>query len=158
MSLELVTEKWSGQVREITLGATKAQGGTRTRTVTIGGESTLPFLTFEGQTPHPPAFAIEIADRPPADWSPLLLEAWGDVVKDPAAWAKAAEELGADLIVLHFMAPEGSNGHGSLGAHARATVRRVLQATGLPLIVFGPGQPEADNEILMAVAEEAKGE
>lgn len=158
MSLELVTEKWSGQVREITLGATKAQGGTRSRTVTVGGESTLPFLTFEGRMPHPPAFAIEIADRPPTDWSPLLLKAWGDVVKDPAAWARAAEEQGTDLVLLHFLSLEGGNGHGSLGAQARTTVRRVLEATGLPLLVFGPGQPEADNEILVAVAEEAKGE
>jgi acetyl-CoA decarbonylase/synthase complex subunit delta len=33
-----------------------------------------------------------------------------------------------------------------------------LEATGLPLLVFGPGQAELDNELLVAVAEEAKGE
>jgi acetyl-CoA decarbonylase/synthase complex subunit delta len=37
-------------------------------------------------------------------------------------------------------------------------VRQVLQATGLPLIVFGPGQADLDNELLVAVAEETKGE
>ena len=158
MTLEIVTEKWIGQVREVTLGATKAQGGSRARTVTVGGETTLPFLTFEGQIPHPPALALEITDRKPADWSPLLLQAWGEVVNDPAAWAQAAEAQGADLILIHFGAPESDNGHVNLGAHARATIRRVLQATGLPLLVFGPGQAEADNEILVAVAEEGAGE
>jgi acetyl-CoA decarbonylase/synthase complex subunit delta len=34
----------------------------------------------------------------------------------------------------------------------------VLSATCLPLIVFGPGQADLDNEILVAVAEEGKGE
>jgi acetyl-CoA decarbonylase/synthase complex subunit delta len=34
----------------------------------------------------------------------------------------------------------------------------VLEATGLPLIVLGPGQVEADNELLVPVAEEASGE
>jgi acetyl-CoA decarbonylase/synthase complex subunit delta len=43
-------------------------------------------------------------------------------------------------------------------ANARATVRKVLQATGLPLIIYGPGQVELDNDLLVAVAEEAKGE
>jgi acetyl-CoA decarbonylase/synthase complex subunit delta len=156
MTVEIVKEKWSGQVREVTLGATKAQGGTRTRTVTVGGAAALPFLAFEGAIPHAPAFAIEIADRRPEDWSPLLLQAWGDVVNDPAAWAQATEAAGADLVLLHFGASGGSSG--SLATHARATVRRVLEATGLPLLVFGPGQAEADNEIIVAVAEEAKGE
>jgi acetyl-CoA decarbonylase/synthase complex subunit delta len=43
-------------------------------------------------------------------------------------------------------------------ADARATVRAVLDASGLPLIVYGPGQVELDNELLVAVAEEGKGE
>jgi acetyl-CoA decarbonylase/synthase complex subunit delta len=37
-------------------------------------------------------------------------------------------------------------------------VRKVLDATGLPLIVLGPGQVDADNELLVAVAEAAAGE
>jgi acetyl-CoA decarbonylase/synthase complex subunit delta len=34
----------------------------------------------------------------------------------------------------------------------------VLAATGLPLAVFGPGQADLDNELLVAVAEATKGE
>ncbi len=152
-AIEIPKEKWSGQVKEVTLGATAADGGTRVKTVTIGGETTLPFLHFEGQMPHRPVIAIEIMDRPPADWSPVLLEAWGDAVQNPADWAKAAEAAGAEIIVLHF-----SLGPDLSADYAQKIVRAVLAATGLPLIVFGPGQADLDNEILVPVAEAAKGE
>jgi len=151
--IEIPKEKWSGAVREITLGATAADGGTRAKTVTIGGETAMPFLHFEGQMPHPPVIAVEIQDRPPADWPPVLLEAWGEATDDVVAWAKAAENSGADVLLLTFALHPDLN-----AAYARQTLRRVLEATGLPLIVFGPGQADIDNEILVAVAEEGEGE
>ena len=157
VTVELPKEKYAGKVREITLGATKDQGGTRAKTVTIGGESTLPFLHFEGSIPHPPAIAVEIQDRKPNDWSPVLLDAWKEVANDPSAWAKAAEALGVDLILLKLNATQ-ADGSPNTAANAKKVVRQVLQATGLPLLVFGPGQAELDNEMLVAVAEETKGE
>jgi acetyl-CoA decarbonylase/synthase complex subunit delta len=150
-TVEIPKEKWNGKVREVKIGATKEEGGSRTKTITIGGEATLPFLHFESAVPHAPALAIEIKDRKPADWSPLLYEAWGDAMNDPAAWAKAAEAAGADLIVLTLSVASKPD-------EAKATVRKVLNATGLPLAVFGPGQAEKDNELIVPVAEEAKGE
>ncbi len=155
--VELPKEKYAGKVREITIGATKDQGGTRAKVVTIGGESTLPFLTFEGAMPHPPAIAVEIQDRKPSDWSPILLEAWNDVADSPAKWAQAAEALGVDLILLKLNATL-ADGSKNTAANAVKVTKEVLQATGLPLMVFGPGQAELDNELLVAVAEATKGE
>jgi len=157
MPLELHKEKSAGTVRTVTIGATKDQGGTRTRVLTLGGEAALPFLDFEGTLPHPPALAIDIRDRKPDDWSPLLYQAWGEAMQDPADWARAAESAGADLIYLGLMATR-ADGSPNDPASARATVRRVLQATSLPLAVVGPGQADLDNELIVAVAEEAKGE
>jgi acetyl-CoA decarbonylase/synthase complex subunit delta len=157
MTIEIPKEKWSGRVREVTLGATSADGGTRARTLTVGGESTLPYLYFEGEIPHPPALAIEVHDRKPEDWSPLLLQAWGEAAKDPAAWAKAAEEAGADLIYLTLSLTK-ADGEPNTPENARAVVRSVLEATGLPLAVTGTGQAEMDNELMVAVAEEGAGE
>ncbi|NIM04942.1 MAG: hypothetical protein GTN65_04835, partial [Armatimonadetes bacterium] len=62
---EILKEKWSGAVREVTIGATAEEGGTRTHTVTVGGETAMPFMHFEGSIPYPPAIAIEIHDRKP---------------------------------------------------------------------------------------------
>ncbi|MCK4470409.1 MAG: acetyl-CoA decarbonylase/synthase complex subunit delta [Anaerolineae bacterium] len=156
-SLEILKEKWMGRVRDVTLGATAAEGGTRTSTVTVGGQTVMPFLDFEGETGHKPVTAIEIQDRKPDDWSPLLMESWGDAMNDPGEWAKAAEKAGADLILLQLSLTD-ADGNPNTPENARAAVRKVLKATGLPLIVQGPGQVDADNELLVPVAEEAVGE
>ncbi len=157
MTIEIPKDKWSGHVREVTLGASANEGGTRARTLTVGGETTLPYLYFEGEIPHPPALALEIRDRKPEDWSKLLLEAWGDAAEDPAAWAKAAEAAGADLLYLKLSLTT-ADGKPNTAENARAVVRAVLEASGLPLAVVGPGQAEIDNELMVAVAEEAVGE
>jgi acetyl-CoA decarbonylase/synthase complex subunit delta len=157
VTVNIPKEKWTGHVREISLGATSDEGGSRSKKLVVGGETALPFLHFEGETPHRPAIAVEVQDSYPGDWSPLLLEAWGDLAKDLAAWAQKAEELGADLVALSLKSasPDGGN---TGAAEAQAAVQAVLKATGLPLIVYGPGQAEKDNEVLVAAAEAAKGE
>ena len=58
--VEIPVEKWPGAVREVTLGSSYA-GGTRGSAVTVGGETALPFLGFEGAMPHKPAIAVEIS-------------------------------------------------------------------------------------------------
>jgi len=155
--VELPKEKWMGKVREVTLGATAANGGTRTKTVTVGGETTLPFLHFEGAIPHRPVIAVEVVDAYPDDWSPTLLTAWGDAARDVVAWAKKAEEMGADLIALKLRSTHPDSGNSS-PAEAAATVKKVLGAVGLPLLVYGPGVADKDNDVLVAVAEAAVGE
>ena len=157
MPLELPLEKYPGAIRTLTLGATPTDGGTRAHTLTIGGEKSLPFMHFEAPTPHTPIVAIEIRDRKPDDWSPLLYQTWGDAMNDPAAWAKAAEAAGAELIQLTLSLTD-ADGQPNTPAKAVAAVKAVLAATALPLIVYGPGQAELDNELLVPVAEAAKGE
>ncbi len=151
MPIEIPKDKWPGSVRSVTLGATSAEGGTRSRTVTVGGHVSLPFLSFEAPIAHPPVLALEIKSRPPEDWSPLLLDVWRDVINDPAAWAKAAEAAGADLLVLALSVEDSPQS-------AVESVKKVLAAGGVPLIVWGPGQAEKDNELLVPVAEATKGE
>ena len=157
MAIEIPMEKWAGAVREITLGATSDDGGTRSRTLTVGGETTLPYLHFEGKIPHRPVLALEIRDRKPDDWSPLLLQVWGKAMDDPGAWAKAAEDAGADMIYL-VLSQTTVDGEPNTPDNARKVVRKVLDATGLPLAVAGPGQADIDNELMVPVAEEAEGE
>ncbi|MCX6027495.1 MAG: acetyl-CoA decarbonylase/synthase complex subunit delta, partial [Chloroflexi bacterium] len=112
---------------------------------------------FDGDLPHKPIIAIEIRDRKPVDWSPLLVRVWGAAMESPAEWATAAEAAGADLLFL-ALSMTTADGKANTADAARAAVRQVLTASSLPLAVVGPGQAEKDNELLVAVAEEAKGE
>ncbi len=151
MPIEIPKDKWPGSIKTVIIGATAAEGGTRAKSITIGGETTMPYLQFEAPTPNKPVIAIEIKSSKPDDWSPLLAEAWGEAMNDPAQWAKKAEEVGADLIVLALTLEDTPDS-------AVKTVKAVLGATGLPLIVWGPGQAEKDNELLVPVSEATKGE
>jgi acetyl-CoA decarbonylase/synthase complex subunit delta len=157
MAVEIPKEKWTSAVREVTLGATSDDGGTRSHTITVGGETALPFLHFEGETPNRPILALDVRSRKPDDWSPILLQAWGEAMEDPATWAQAAEQAGADMVYL-VLSLTTSDGEPTTPENARAVVRKVLEATSLPLAVVGPGQAEIDNELIVAVAEEAVGE
>jgi acetyl-CoA decarbonylase/synthase complex subunit delta len=157
MPVEIPKEQWPGSVRTVTIGATSANGGSRAQAVTVGGEMAMPFMHFESQVPNPPKVAMEIKDRRPDDWSPLLLEIWKDVVDDPAQWAKAAEAAGADLIVL-ALSPTDADGNPTTPDQAVKSVKAVLAASKLPLIVFGPGQADLDNALLVPIAEATKGE
>lgn len=157
MPIEIPKDSWPGTVRTVTIGATAADGGTRHHTITVGGEKTLPFLAFEAAMPNKPVVAVEIKDNRPEDWSSVLMKAWGDAANDPASWAKAAEANGADMIVLD-LSVTGKDGKPNTPAAAVQNVKSVLAATGLPLAVFGPGQAELDNSLLVAVAEATKGE
>jgi acetyl-CoA decarbonylase/synthase, CODH/ACS complex subunit delta len=157
MPIDVPVDKWPGNVRAITIGATSADGGTRSHTVTVGGEKTLPFLQFENPMPNQPLVAVEIKDRRPEDWSSLLLETWGSAMDDPASWAKAAEAAGAELISLCLTAA-GADGEPTSPDAAVAAVKAVLNATGLPLLVYGPGQAAIDNALLVPIAEATKGE
>ena len=151
MPIEIPKDKWPGSIKAITIGATSAEGGTRTRTVTVGGQTTMPYLQYEAPTPNKPVIAIEIKSRKPEDWSALLAETWGAAMTDPVQWAQKAEEAGADLIVLTLTVEDSVE-------DAVRVVKSVLAATGLPIAVWGPGQAEKDNELLVPVSEATKGE
>jgi len=157
MPIEIPKDKWPGAVRTVTLGATPGEGGTRKSTVTVGGETTLPFMQFEAPTPNKPVVAIEIKDHKPEDWSPLLAKIWGDAMSNPADWSIAAEKAGAEIIVLALSVNDEA-GNQTTPEKAVTSVLSVLKACGLPLIVFGPGQVDLDNELLVPISEATKGE
>lgn len=157
MSVPDVAEKWAGKINAVTIGATADQGGTRARTVTIGGSTALPFLAFEGSMGNPPAIAVEVWDGGADAWPDPLRKAYGPAMDSPAAWAKKAVEFGADLICLRLMAAHPDGGNRSPEQCAQ-TVKDVLAAVGAPLIIWGCGVDEKDNQILPAVSSAARGE
>ena len=158
MALELVKESWVNQINTVTIGATAADGGTRTSVVMVGGETAMPFLHFEGETPNRPVIAMEVLDVKPEDWPETLTEAFGDVLGDPAAWAKkCVEEFRADMICLTLLSAHPDWGDTS-PEHAVETVKAVLEAVGVPLIIWGPDNAEKMNEVMPKCSQAAAGE
>ncbi|NQU75447.1 MAG: acetyl-CoA decarbonylase/synthase complex subunit delta [Planctomycetes bacterium] len=150
------SEKWGSAVNTVVIGATAEQGGTRTSTITIGGAATLPFLSFEDSIGHRPAIAGEVWDSGADTW-PETLKAYGDTMASPGAWAKKAVEFGAQLICLRLAGAHPDSGDRS-AEQCAAAVKEVLSAVGVPLIIWGCGVDEKDNDILPAVSAAAKGE
>lgn len=157
MAVNMLKERYSGKINTVVAGATKEQGGTRTNTVSIGGDASMPYLHFEGSIPLKPVVAIEIQDINPQDWNPALKKAYGDAMNCPKEWAKKAVEAGADLIYLKLRGADPDLGDKTPEQCAQV-VKDVLGAVGVPLIVVGCGIEEKDNAVLPAVAEAAAGE
>lgn len=144
-------EKWTGKVGTVELGATSAEGGTRGKKVVIGGQTGMPFLSFEGTVPNRPAIAGEVVDTV-RDYPDLAKKPFGDAVDDPAEWAKKwVDEYGADLICLRLLSinPEEED---RPVEEAAKTVVRVLEAVSVPLIVYGCGHEEKDTKTMEAVS------
>ena len=157
MTIPDTAEKWSSTVNTVTVGATAEAGGTRTSTVTLGGAAALPFMSYEGSLGNRIAMAVEVWDGGAEAWPDQLKEAYGDVMNSPGDWAKKAVEFGAEMICLRLMAAHPDSGDRS-PEECAATVKEVLAAVGVPLIIWGCGVDEKDSTILPAVSAAAKGE
>lgn len=157
MQIPDVKEKWTSKINEVTIGATKAEGGTREKTITIGGETTLPSLTFEGDIPNRPVLAGYIGDTVP-DWPEFLMKAIGDEINSPVEWAqKSVEEFGVDCISLKMIGADPAGKDVSPSDCARV-VEDVLKVVGVPLIIWGCGDDEKDNTVLPECSQAARGE
>jgi acetyl-CoA decarbonylase/synthase complex subunit delta len=157
MQVADVKEKWAAAINTVTIGATKAEGGTRGKTVTVGGQTTLPFLTFEGAIPNKPVIAGFVSDVVP-DWPEMLVSAVGREIGSPVEWAqKCVEKYKVDLISLKMIGadPAGKNLD---AAHCAKVVQEVLKAVSVPLIIWGCGSDEKDNLVLPECSQAAKGE
>ena len=156
-SIPELKEKWTRSVNRVVIGATAEEGGTRAKTVEIGGSATLPFMAFEGAVGNPPAIAVEVWDSGGDGWPEQLKEVYGDALGSAGAWAKKAVEFGADLVCLRLTGAHPDAGDRSPDDCA-ATVKEVLEAVDVPLILWGCGVNEKDNQVLPAVSAAAKGE
>jgi acetyl-CoA decarbonylase/synthase complex subunit delta len=150
-------ETYPGKVVEVKLGATKSEGGTRGKTLIIGGETTPAFYTFERPTPNPPVIALDVFDMeiPLAKAVKMHVK---DVLGDPAAWAKlAVEKFGADLLTIHLVSVDPLIKNTS-PKEAVKTVEAITQAVDVPLIIGGCGDPVKDADVFEEVAQTFAGE
>jgi acetyl-CoA decarbonylase/synthase complex subunit delta len=150
LGLEIYKESYTGTIKEITLG--KGDNA-----VTVGGQACYPFYNFEGDMPHKPVIAMEVWDMEPDEWPEAALSHFKDVLSDPAKWAKkCVDEFGAKMIVLQLKSTD-PNGPDTSPEDAAATVKKVLDAVDVPLIVWGTGDIEKDEAVLKKISEETHG-
>jgi acetyl-CoA decarbonylase/synthase complex subunit delta len=149
LSFEFYKESYAGAIKAISIG----EGD---KAITVGGETCYPLYQFEGEMPHKPRIAMEIWDMEPEEWPAAALEPFKDVVSDPAAWAKkCVDEFGAEIIVLQLKSID-PNGTDASPAEASATVKKVLAAIDVPLIVWGIASHEKDEAVFKQIAEDCQ--
>lgn len=145
MGFEAPTKTMSGSIGEVALG--------KEGQLTVGGETCLPFYLFEGEMPNKPVVAMEVYDEVTTEWPQALTDVLGDVMTDPAAWAKlVVEDHGADMVCVQ-LAGADPNGSDRSPEEAAQTVASVADAVDVPLVVYGCGNADKDAEVLKKVAE-----
>lgn len=138
---------WTRTIREVMIGATAAEGGTRRVSYRIGGEGDLPAIG-RGRRP---LIAFELCDDP-AIWPEVVRSACSTMIDNPPQWARYADSvLGSDLIRLNLTSTRRRN------FSAYDTISRIvsdiLAATSLPLIIEGSADADLDSEIFQRCGE-----
>jgi acetyl-CoA decarbonylase/synthase complex subunit delta len=146
-----------GKIREVRLGATKAEGGSRSKSLTIGGATTPAYFDFGHPPRHPPVISLDVFDMP-VGLPKVLKENVAEVMDDPAEWARMnVNKFGADVVTIHLMSTDPLF-RDATPAAAVKTVEEILQAVDVPVIIGGCGDPKKDAEVFTAVAQMAEGE
>ena len=155
---ELMLEKWQQAVSVVNIGATREEGGSRSKVVKIGGQGTLPFLFPEGVIPNKPMVAFEIWDIAPPEWPQELNRAYRDCFGDFLSWAeKCVKEYQAQILCLRLQGAHPDFGNKTADQEAKL-IGQLLKKVDVPLIIVGCGDDAKDNLILPACCEAAKGE
>jgi len=153
-----MTEKWSGEVLTVTIGATNKEGGTRSHSIKIGGEKSLPCLFKEGGIPNKPQVAFEIFDIAPNDWPNEVSKPYGKTLNDPLEWAQmCVQDFKAPSLCVRLMGAHPDFGNKSPEEEAQL-IKKLLKKVSVPLIILGCGDDAKDNLLFLALSEAAKGE
>jgi acetyl-CoA decarbonylase/synthase complex subunit delta len=145
------------KIVEVKLGATKSEGGTRGKSIIIGGETAPAFYSSKTFTLHAPVIALDIFDMKVSLPRAVKMHV-KEVLEDPAAWAKlTVEKFEADLVTIHLVSADPLIKDTS-PKEAVKTIEQVAQAVKVPLIIGGCGDPKKDMDVFEAIAETFAGE
>lgn len=149
MDFQVPKNRYNGKINVVKLG--KSDSETK-----VGGETVLPFHSFEGELPNSPIIAIEVYDKKPTGWPETVSKYYSDVFDDPVKWAKKSiSEYGADAICLNLSSINPDEGDMSPEDAAKLT-KTVRESIEKPLIVYGAGPMEKISEVMKKVSENNK--
>ena len=154
----VAVEEYPGQIVEVKLGATRTEGGTRGRSIVIGGEKVPAFYSFMLPTPNRPVIAFDVFDWPKVPLPRAVKMHVREVLEDPAEWARlCVEKFDAEMVNVHFLTIDPLIEDAPPSAAVK-TVESVLQAVDVPIAIGGCGDPKKDLEVFKAIAEATEGE
>ena len=142
-------QKFNAKINSVTIGSGD-------KTVTIGGDSTFPFYTFDAPSENCPKIGVEISDMGLEGVSEGI-KAYYDGASTMADIAKKAAAMeGADFVAL-ILEGGDPNGENKSIDDLIAVVKEVADAVDCPLVVEGCKNVEKDAELLPKVAEVLQG-
>ncbi|TRO48073.1 CO dehydrogenase/acetyl-CoA synthase subunit delta, partial [Candidatus Bathyarchaeota archaeon] len=148
---------YSGKIVEVQLGATKSEGGSRGRSLIVGGETSPAFYSFESKLNNPPILTLDVFDMK-VPLSKAVKMHVKEVVDDPAAWAKlAVNKFGADMVTIHLISIDPLLKDATPKAAVK-TVEEIAQAVDVPLVIGGCGDPIKDADVFEEVSQTFAGE
>ncbi len=142
-------QKFNAKINAVTIGSGD-------KTVTIGGDCTYPFYSFDAESENCPKIGVEISD--------MGLEGVSDGIKAYYEGAttmadiakKAAAMEGADFVALILEGGDPNGVNKSIDELVEV-VKEVADAVDCPLVVEGCKNVEKDAELLPKVAEALQG-
>ena len=140
-------QKFNAKINTVTVG-------TGDKAVTIGGNSTFPFYTFDAPTENSPKIGVEITDMGLDDFAPGIKAYYEGCTTMAEIAQKAAAMEGGDFVVLNL---EGGdpNGVNKSTEELIAIVKEVADAIDCPLVVEGCKNVEKDADCLLYTSDAA---
>ena len=142
-------QKFNARINAVTIG-------TGEKAVTIGGESTFPFYSFDAETVNTQKVGIEITDAGLDGMPPAVRACYEGCTTMAEIAARAASFEGVDFLALYL---EGGDPNGADRSvdELLTVVKEVADAVDLPLVVEGCKNVEKDAELLPKAAEALQG-
>jgi len=151
-------EEYPAKIVEVKLGATRTEGGTRGKSITIGGETTPAFYSFLRPPPHRPVIAFDVFDYPKVPLPKAVKMHFREVLEDPSEWARlCVEKFDAEMVNVHLLRIDPLIEDATPRAAAK-TVENVLQAVDVPVAIGGCGEPKKDLDVFREIAATTEGE
>lgn len=150
MGFKMSVQSFPGRIKEVEIGKGE-------KAIKLGGQNTMPFYSFDGDTGSKQKVGIEILDVYPEGWLDTLKDLYKDVASEPAKWAKFMEDnLKPDFICLRF---EGAdpNGLNRTPEECGEIAKSVVEAISLPLVIAGTNNHDKDAKLFEKVAASLEG-
>ena len=149
MAFKRVPQKFNASINKVVVG-------TGDKAVTLGGNNTLPFYTFDAPVENRPLVGIMIEDTGIDKTLPGMAEFYGDAETVADVAKKAVAAPGADFLAIHMGSANPDDQDASPEACAEIC-KSVADVVDVPLAIIGCGNRDKDAKIFDKIAEALAG-